>query len=116
MDTVPVAVVEATQFVRQASAIWSDDERVEFIDFIAREPEAGVLIPGTEDVRKVRWRRRGAGKRGGVRVVYFYHSDDLPLFLLMIYAKSVQEDLSADAKLALAQFAARIKQASRRLS
>ena len=98
MNLVPVAVVELPQFVRQASAIWSDDEREEFIDFIAREPEAVVLVPGT----------------GGVRVVYFFCGVNIPLFLLMIYAKSVQEDLNSDAKLALAQFAAQIKQISRR--
>jgi hypothetical protein len=42
-----------------------------FVDFIARNPEAGDVIPETGGVRKIRWSRQGSGKRGGVRVVYF---------------------------------------------
>jgi hypothetical protein len=65
---VPVSVVETPQFVRQADDVWSDDERHEFVDYIARNPEVGDVIPETGGVRKVRWRRQGTGKRGGVRV------------------------------------------------
>jgi len=55
--------------------------------------------------------RQGSGKRGGVRVIYFYHHADAPLYLLMVYAKSRREDLAPDAKRAVQAFAARIKQA-----
>ena len=99
--------------VRQAEDVWSDAERQEFVDYIARNPEAGDLIPDTSGVRKVRWRRQGMGKRGGVRVIYFYHNPATPLFLLMVYAKAVREDVAPDAKKALAEFAARIKRAAR---
>jgi hypothetical protein len=64
------------------------------VTFIAANPEAGVIIPETGGVRKVRWSRRGSGKRGGVRVVYFYYNLDRPLYLLMAYAKGRQEDMS----------------------
>jgi hypothetical protein len=60
---VPVSVVETPQFVRQADDVWSDDERHEFVDYIARNPEVGDVIPETGGVRKVRWRRQGTGKR-----------------------------------------------------
>ena len=113
MPGVPVSVVETPQFVRQADDVWGDDERHEFVDYIARNPEVGDLIPDTGGVRKVRWRRQGMGKRGGARVIYFYHNPTTPLFLLMVYAKAVREDVAPEAKRALAEFAARIKRAAR---
>jgi hypothetical protein len=70
--------------------------------------------PETGGVRKVRWSREGSGKRGGVRVIYFYYRADVPLYLLMVYAKARREDLSPDAKRAVQALAARIKQAQRR--
>lgn len=114
MSSVPLTVVETPQFVRQADALWTDAERQAFVDFIARNPEAGDVIPETAGVRKVRWRRAGMGKRGGTRVVYFYHNPETPLFLLMVYAKAVREDVSPEAKKAVAEFAARIKRATQR--
>jgi hypothetical protein len=55
---------------------------------------AGDLIAGTGGVRKLRWAVVGRGKRGGARVIYFVHSERLPLFLLTAYAKNVRADLS----------------------
>jgi hypothetical protein len=55
---------------------------------------AGVLIPGAGGVRKLRWGLEGRGKRGGARVIYFFHSAELPLFALTAYAKSARADLS----------------------
>ena len=55
---------------------------------------------------------RGWAKRGGVRVIYFYHNPATPLFLLMVYAKTVREDVTPSAKKALAEFAVRIKRAA----
>ena len=71
------------------------------------------MIPDTGGVRKVRWRRRGMGKRGGVRVIYFYYTPTTPLFLLMSYAKAMREDVTPEAKKAVAEFAARIKRTAR---
>jgi hypothetical protein len=47
------------------------DERLEFVGWIAANPLAGDVIPGSGGCRKVRWSRSGMGKRGGVRVIYF---------------------------------------------
>ena len=104
-----VAVAETSLFVRQAEAVWNDDERAEFVTFIAANPEAGDVIAGTGGVRKVRWSRPGTGKRGGVRVVYFYHDANRPLYLLMVYAKARQEDLSPDEKRSVRELTARLK-------
>jgi hypothetical protein len=62
----PITVAETTVFIRQAADVWTDEERSTFLDFIARNPEAGDVIPESGGVRKVRWSRQGSGKRGGV--------------------------------------------------
>jgi hypothetical protein len=111
MRTRPITVAETAVFMRQASALWADHERFEFVDFIARNPEAGDLVPASGGVRKVRWRRQGSGKRGGVRVIYFYHDPGMPLYLLMIYAKARRDDLSPDARRTVQALVGRLKEA-----
>jgi hypothetical protein len=95
----PVTVVELPAFQKRASRLWDHDERDRMIDFIARNPEAGDLIPGAGGIRKLRRQRPGiGGKRGGARVAYFYHDPAMPIFLLLAYAKARQEDMTADEK------------------
>ena len=89
-------IVETPGFIRRATRIWSDAELDEFINFIAENPLSGAVIPGTGGIRKVRWGRQGAGKRGGVRVVY-YNKTTTETWLLTVYAKSETETLSMDA-------------------
>lgn len=96
-----LTVAETSQFVRQAAEVWDEGEREAFVDFIARNPEAGNVIPDTGGVRKLRWRRAGSGKRGGVRVIYFYQHSDRPLYLLMVYMKARQKNLTPDEKRAV---------------
>jgi hypothetical protein len=105
----PVTVAETPLFVRQADRIWNNAEREAFVDFIARNPEWGDVIPETGGIRKVRWARTGGGKRGGARVVYFYHHVERPLYLLMVYRKARQEDLSPDEKRMLRELARELK-------
>jgi hypothetical protein len=104
-----ITVAETPLFSRQARQVWDDAELAAFIDFIARNPEEGDLIPETGSVRKIRWARPGSGKRGGARVIYFYHSGDRPLYLLMVYAKARQENLTAEEKKAVRKLAAILK-------
>jgi len=111
MRTRPFTVAETPIFISQAADLWSDAERFDFVDFIARNPEVGELIPGSGGVRKIRWTRRGMGKRSGVRIAYFYHDPGMPLYLLMIYAKARHDDLSPDAKRTVQRLVARLKQA-----
>ena len=109
MQTRLLTVVETPSFMRQAEKIWDEETLNAFVDHIARNPEAGDLIPGTGGIRKIRWARKGSGKRGGARVIYFYHHMDAPLYLLMAYAKAKQEDMSADEKKAVSALAERLK-------
>ena len=51
-------------------------------------------MPETGGARKLRWRAQGRGKRGGVRVIYYYHNESLPLFLLNVFAKNEKANLT----------------------
>lgn len=94
MTSIPVTLVEVAPFSARAREIWDEPDIEAFKDFIARNPTAGAVIPGTGGVRKIRWSASGRGKRGGARVVYYFHSDDVPLFLLTAYPMNAAEDLT----------------------
>ena len=85
-------VAETPIFIRYASEVWTDDERHEFISFIAANPQAGDLIRGSGGCRKVRWSRAGTGKRGGARIIYFEAGDET-LWLLIVYVKAKFDNL-----------------------
>ena len=89
-----MAVVETKEFLKQVKPLMSDSERAEVVAFVGANPEAGEIIPETGGVRKIRWAREGMGKRGGARVIYYYHNERLPVFLLSAYAKNRKADLS----------------------
>lgn len=88
-------IAETEQFRRDADAIWTTDERVDFCAWLAANPEAGDVIPGAEGCRKVRWSASGRGKRGGARVIYFNQLDDGLIVLLGIYTKARRSNLPA---------------------
>ena len=90
----PVAVVEMDEFLSATRKLMSDDERFALVDYLASNPSAGDLIPGAGGVRKLRWALQGRGKRGGARVIYYFHCEDVPLFALTAYAKNQRADLS----------------------
>ena len=110
MQTRPITVAETHIFTRQAEKIWSDAELSVLVDHPAHNPEDGDLIPGTGGIRKIRWGKAGTGKRGGVRVIYFYHNADMPLYLLLAYAKAQATDLTQDEKRTLTALVAALKQ------
>ncbi len=60
-------------------------------------PQAGSLVPGSGGVRKLRWAIAGKGKRGGVRVIYYYKKRDNEVWMLTIYGKSQVENIPAHA-------------------
>lgn len=94
MADAPMTVVETEEFLRKAKPLMADAEREELVAFVGANPEAGKIIPETGGVRKVRWGLAGRGKRGGARVIYYYHSERLPLFLLSTYPKNEKANLS----------------------
>ena len=99
------SVVETPMYLRAAEAFLSEAEREEIVRTIAANPEAGDLMAGTGGYRKLRFARSGTGKRGGTRVVYLYGGEDLPTFLITVYAKSEKGNLSKAEQNALAKMA-----------
>ena len=88
-------VVEMPEFVRKAGGCMDEKSRNEFINYIAANPEAGAIMTGTGGARKIRWTGdSNAGKRGGVRVVYYHHNSSIPIFLFTVYPKNEKDNLS----------------------
>lgn len=102
MQDILQTVVETPEFIKQSATLMDDLLRKEFIDFIANHPLKGDLITGTGGARKIRWAgRTNQGKSGGVRVIYYHHDENMPIFLFTVYAKNQRANLSAAEKNAL---------------
>jgi hypothetical protein len=87
-------VVETHLFQKQWPLYWSEDERGEFAVYIATFPDAGDVVPESGGIRKVRWRRAGTGKSGGVRVIYFTRTAEEEIVLLTLYAKAKTDNIT----------------------
>lgn len=86
-------IIETEIFKRYADTIWEAGEREAFIVWLAANPLAGDVIPGSGGLRKVRWSRSGMGKRGGVRVIYYNELAGGQIWLLIAYAKAKFDNL-----------------------
>ena len=89
-----MTVAELPEYLRRAEKLLSEDERYDIVSYLAAFPKDGDLIRGTGGVRKLRWGRSGRGKSGGVRVIYYFHSERMPLYLLTVFAKNERADLT----------------------
>lgn len=88
-------VIETPTFQKQVADVWTEAERLDFINWISTNPEAGDVIPGAEGARKVRWATQGKGKRGGARVIYFNLTSEEIVLLVAVYAKADKENMTA---------------------
>ena len=88
-----LTVAQTAVFQKYAEDIWSADELDRFVDWIALNPLAGDVIPGSGGLRKVRWGASGRGKRGGARVIYYNQLNDGTVWLLMAFTKAMFDDL-----------------------
>ena len=89
-----ITVAELPEYQRRALKLLSVDERQDVVNFLAAFPREGDLIRDTGGVRKLRWGRSGRGKSAGVRVIYYFHSPRMPLYLLTVFAKNERDDLT----------------------
>jgi mRNA-degrading endonuclease RelE of RelBE toxin-antitoxin system len=97
-------VIETPEFIKQAKIAMDDKMRDNFIDFIAKNPLAGDLIQGTSGARKIRWQSEShRGKRGGVRVIYYYYDQSIPIYLFTVYKKNQRENITASEKNTLSE-------------
>jgi hypothetical protein len=92
--SVPLTVIETPEFLTATRKLLTAADQAALVDYLAHNPSAGDVIQGTGGLRKLRWGVGGRGKRGGARVIYFYHNVDFPLFALTAYAKNEKADLS----------------------
>ena len=92
--------IEAPLFTQLLANYLEDDGYRELQLHLARDPEAGDVIPGTGGFRKLRWPdpRRRKGKRGGLRVIYYHLMSDTQIWLMTLYDKDAAADLSAGEK------------------
>jgi len=87
-------ITELPEFIRRTKELLSEAEHKAVIDYLAEYPRAGDLMKGTGGIRKLRWGRGNKGKSGGVRVIYYYHDERIPLYLLTLFGKNEQANLS----------------------
>ena len=97
-----LTIAELPEYIRRAEKLMSAAERLDIVNYLAVHPKAGDLMEGTGGVRKLRWGRGAQGKSGGVRVIYYVHSEAMPLYLLTLFAKNERANLSKAERNALA--------------
>lgn len=89
-----ITVVETATYLARAKRLFTKEEREELIVMIAENPLCGDLMQGTGGARKVRVALQGQGKRGGARVIYYFYSETIPVFLLTVFGKSEKANLT----------------------
>lgn len=104
-----VAIVELSSFSKKAAKILDKEEIGALRAYLLQHPDKGDVIPGTGGIRKLRWAATGKGKRGGARVIYFYHVVGTTIYLMACYAKNEQADIRPEVKKQMANFVAQVK-------
>ena len=87
-------IVELPEFRRRVTGLLKEEEKSALISYLAVHPQAGDLLQGTGGIRKLRWSAQGKGKSGGVRVIYYFHNAQMPLFLLTLFGKGEKANIS----------------------
>jgi len=87
---------ETSVFTRRVTDLLPDDQYAELQRVLVDDPNAGDLIPGSGGLRKMRWAAQGRGKRSGLRVIYYYLVSRDQFYMLLIYGKNEQDDLSPE--------------------
>ncbi|WP_414165402.1 type II toxin-antitoxin system RelE/ParE family toxin [Superficieibacter sp. BNK-5] len=90
--------VETDVFTEYVTKLLDDDEYRKLQIFLTIQPDHGDVIPDTGGLRKIRWMVHGRGKRGGVRVIYFYRASSSEIRLLLIYRKGIKDNLTQQEK------------------
>tara|TARA_R110000764_G_scaffold84450_3_gene165136 strand:- start:33 stop:350 length:318 start_codon:yes stop_codon:yes gene_type:complete len=102
-----MVIVETPIFTKLISQIMSDDEYKELQEALVIKPDLGVVIKNSGGLRKVRWSVDGRGKRGGVRIIYYWMTENEQLYMMYIFSKNTQENLTDAQTKALRQIVER---------
>ena len=89
-----MAILETPIFTRRITSLLPDEEIRRLQTALLLRPEQGDLIPGAHGLRKVRWRQPRRGKRGGLRVIYYWDEAGDRIFMVFVYEKTRQSDLT----------------------
>jgi len=87
--------IETKIFTQQITNLMSDSEYRILQNELLADPKAGNVIEHSGGLRKIRFGIKGRGKRGGIRLIYFYHEVKVRIYLLLSYSKNEKDDLSA---------------------
>lgn len=97
--TIWQSIVETKTFTKTTSNIADEDTIEEMLEYIARNPLSGDVIEGTSGCRKLRWRRnKNTGKSSGMRTIYYFYNESMPIYLLLSYAKNQRDNISQETK------------------
>ena len=88
-----MVIIETPIFTKTIQSLMSEDDYRQLQSALVIRPDMGATIPGSGGLRKLRWRIPGRGKRGGVRVIYYWATSREEVWMLLAYAKAKKEDL-----------------------
>ena len=111
MPKPPQVVVETRPYLAKSDKLLSHIEAQEVVYLVASNPTVGDVIRGTGGVRKVRFALGARGKSGGARVIYFFHNEGMPIYLLTIFPKNAKVSLTGAEKNALKALTAELVRA-----
>jgi len=93
-----ITVAETESFQKKIAKLLSIEEKENLISYLSEQPKTGDLMQGTGGIRKLRWAKGAKGKSGGVRVIYFFYSEIMPLYLLAVFGKNEKANITAEEK------------------
>jgi len=97
-------IVELPEFLKRSDKLLNALERISIVNYLASHPASGDMMQGTGGIRKLRWSAQGKGKSGGVRIIYYFHNESMPIFLLTLFGKGEKTNLSKSERNDLAKF------------
>ncbi len=93
-----ITIAETEPFQKKVKKLLSTEEKEYLIDYLAKILPSGDLIQDTSGIRKLRWSIGSKGKSSGVRVIYYFHSGIMPLYLLTVFGKNEKSNISSEEK------------------
>ena len=87
-------IIETKIFTQRICELLTDEQYTELQNHLAENPNSGDVIKGSGGLRKLRWKLQGTGKSGGIRNIYYHYEDKHQIFMIYVYQKSKQTDLT----------------------
>lgn len=109
-----ITVVELPSYIKKANTCLTLENQKALVDYLAVYPEAGTIMEGTGGVRKLRWATENSGKSSGVRVIYYYHNETIPLYLIAMFKKSEKPNLTKAERNELANMVELLKKGAKK--